>query len=52
MAAQLADAPGVELRYGTEWVSSTQDADGVTSVVRDVASGDRDAREAATMLDE
>jgi 2,4-dichlorophenol 6-monooxygenase len=40
MAAQLADTPGVELRYGTEWVSSTQDADGVTSVVRDVASGE------------
>eukprot|EP01041_Mallomonas_annulata_P033443 gene33443-56068_t len=40
MAAQLAEAPGVELRYGTEWVSSEQDADGVTSVVRDVASGE------------
>ena len=39
MATQLAGTPGVELHYGTEWVSSTQDADGVTSVVRDVASG-------------
>ncbi len=40
MAAQLAGEPGVELRHGTEWVSSEQDADGVTSIVRDVASGE------------
>ena len=39
MAADIIDRPGVELRYGTEWVSSTHDADGVTSVVRDVATG-------------
>ena len=39
MAAEIRDLPGVELRYGTEWVSSTQDADGVTSVIRDVATG-------------
>ncbi|MET0311920.1 MAG: FAD-dependent monooxygenase [Burkholderiaceae bacterium] len=28
-----------ELRYGTEFVSFTQDADGVTSVLRDLATG-------------
>ncbi|MFZ4719668.1 MAG: FAD-dependent monooxygenase [Ilumatobacteraceae bacterium] len=39
MAADIRAAPGVELRYGTEWVSSEQDADGVTSVLRDVATG-------------
>jgi 2,4-dichlorophenol 6-monooxygenase len=39
MAADIADLPGVQLRYGTEWVSSTQDDTGVTSVVRDVATG-------------
>jgi 2,4-dichlorophenol 6-monooxygenase len=41
MAAELTDAPGVTLRYGTEWVSSTQDADGVTSVIHDLVTGDR-----------
>ncbi len=39
MAADITDAPGVQLRYGTEWVSSTQDADGVTSVIRDLVTG-------------
>lgn len=39
MADDIAGQPGVQLRYGTEWVSSTQDADGVTSVVRDLATG-------------
>lgn len=39
LAAEVAGAPEVDLRYGTEWVSSTQDDDGVTSVVRDRASG-------------
>jgi 2,4-dichlorophenol 6-monooxygenase len=41
MAKDIRDLPGVELRYGTEWVSSEQDADGVTSVVRDVATGEQ-----------
>ncbi|MEI8239403.1 MAG: FAD-dependent monooxygenase [Actinomycetota bacterium] len=39
MAHDITRAPSVDLRYGTEWVSSTQDAHGVTSVIRDVASG-------------
>ena len=39
LAAEIADRPGFELRYATEWVSSAQDADGVTSVIRDVATG-------------
>ena len=50
MAAQLADTPGVEVRYGTEWVSSAQDADGVTSVVRDVASGEETVVRSAYVL--
>lgn len=40
LAAALAATPGIDLRYGTEWVSSTQDSDGVTSVVCLLASGD------------
>ena len=31
---------GVDLRYGVEWVSGTQDFDGVTSVLRDLATGE------------
>lgn len=40
MAAALATDPLVELRHGVEWVSGEQDDDGVTSIVRDVVSGD------------
>ncbi len=40
----LADAvrklPNVELRYGWQWEESEQDAEGVTSKVRDLASGE------------
>jgi 2,4-dichlorophenol 6-monooxygenase len=32
--------PGVELRYDTEWISATSDDTGVTSVVRDVRTGE------------
>ena len=39
MASEITNLPGVDLRYGTEWLSSVQDADGVTSVVRDLVSG-------------
>jgi 2,4-dichlorophenol 6-monooxygenase len=37
-AAAMAE-PDVDLRYSTEWRSSEQDADGVTSTVVDLASG-------------
>ena len=40
LARMLQAIPGVEIRYGTEWVSSTQDAAGVISVLRDVATGE------------
>ena len=40
MAAALATEPLVEIRHGVEWVSGEQDGDGVTSIVRDVESGD------------
>ena len=36
MAAELGRIPNVELRYGLEWVSAAHDADGVTSVLREV----------------
>ncbi len=39
MARELLTAPGVEVRYGTEWVSSAQDGEGVTSVIRNTATG-------------
>ncbi len=39
MAAEITGNPAVDLRYGTEWVSSTQDAEGVTSVIRDLTTG-------------
>ncbi|MFN8024738.1 MAG: FAD-dependent monooxygenase, partial [Acidimicrobiales bacterium] len=39
MASDLTDTPGVTLRYGTEWMSSEHDDDGVTSVIRDVVTG-------------
>ena len=37
--AHEAGRAGVDLRYGTEWVASEPDDAGVTSVVRDVATG-------------
>ncbi len=40
MAADITNMPGVHLRYGAERVTSTQDGDGVTSVIRDLATGD------------
>jgi 2-polyprenyl-6-methoxyphenol hydroxylase-like FAD-dependent oxidoreductase len=40
MAADITNTLGVHLRYGAEWVSSTQDGDGVTSVIRELATGD------------
>lgn len=39
LARDLTALSGVELRYGTEWLSCTQDGDGVTSVLRDTATG-------------
>ena len=36
-----AEELGARLRYGTECVSLEQDADGVTAVIRDLASGER-----------
>ena len=39
MASEIAVLPGADLRYETEWVSSAHDDDGVTSVIRDVATG-------------
>ncbi len=39
MVTEVAASPGVDLRYATEWVSSTQDDHGVTSVVRDTVTG-------------
>lgn len=33
--------PAVDLRYDTEWVSASQDGDGVTSVLRDVVTGEQ-----------
>src|SRR3974390_1109693 len=38
-----AEELGARLRYGTECVSLEQDADGVTAVIRDLASGERRA---------
>lgn len=39
MAAQVLGSPLVDLRYDTEWVSSTQDDDAVVSLLRDTVSG-------------
>jgi 2,4-dichlorophenol 6-monooxygenase len=39
LAAGIVDVPEVDLRYDTEWVSSRQDDDGVTSVIRDRRTG-------------
>lgn len=36
---QVRASPGVEIRFGTEWLSSVQDDSGVTSVVRNVHTG-------------
>ncbi len=36
----VAASPAADLRYGLEWVSSTQDDHGVTSTLRDVTTGD------------
>lgn len=48
LAAQV--APDVDLRYGVEWVSATQDADGVTSVLRDLATGEERTVRSAYLL--
>jgi len=40
MSAEVAALPQVDLRYSTEWVSSAQTDNGVTSVIRDVVTGD------------
>jgi 2-polyprenyl-6-methoxyphenol hydroxylase-like FAD-dependent oxidoreductase len=40
MSAEVATLPEVDLRYATEWVSSTQSGDQVTSVIRDIATGE------------
>lgn len=39
LAAEVDAEPDVDLRYGVAWESAVQDADGVTSVLRDLASG-------------
>ena len=43
-------AADVDLRYGVEWVSATQDAGGVTSVLRDRATGDETIVRSAYLL--
>ncbi len=40
LSAEVAAQPEVDLRYSTEWVSSTQSADGVVSVIRNVDTGE------------
>ncbi len=40
LAGEVAAMPAVDLRYRTEWVSSDQGADGVTSVVRNLDTGE------------
>ncbi|MGB0113887.1 MAG: FAD-dependent monooxygenase, partial [Ilumatobacteraceae bacterium] len=45
LAEQAAAVGCVDLRYRTEWVSSEQDADGVTSIVRRIADGDEPGAE-------
>jgi 2-polyprenyl-6-methoxyphenol hydroxylase-like FAD-dependent oxidoreductase len=40
MSAEVAAHPKVDLRYQTEWVSSTQSDEHVTSIVRDVVTGE------------
>lgn len=39
LVAEVLDRPEVDLRYGVEWIAADQDADGVTSRLRDVATG-------------
>ncbi len=41
LARAAADCAGVDLRYSTQWESSVQDPDGVTSVIEDLVTGDR-----------
>lgn len=43
-------ASDADLRYGVEWVSATQDADGVTSVVRDRTTGEETTVRSAYLL--
>ena len=50
MSAEVAALPAVDLRYSTEWVSSTQSADGVTSVIRDFDTGEETALHSAYLL--
>jgi len=40
LAEAAGKLPGVDLRYGWQWEQSTPDPEGVTSVVRDLASGE------------
>jgi 2,4-dichlorophenol 6-monooxygenase len=40
LAAAIAATPEAGIRYGQEWERARQDADGVTSIVRDLASGE------------
>jgi len=40
LADAVAGSPEADLRYGLEWVSSAQDDQGVTSTLREVATGD------------
>jgi 2-polyprenyl-6-methoxyphenol hydroxylase-like FAD-dependent oxidoreductase len=40
MSAEVTALPQVDLRYSTEWVSSTQSDDQITSVIRDLVSGE------------
>lgn len=50
MAAEVAASPGVDLRYDTEWVSATADEHGVTSVIRDVVTGEETVVRSAYLL--
>lgn len=43
-------APEVDLRYGVEWVSATQDPDGVTSLLRNRRTGEQTTVRSAYLL--
>jgi 2-polyprenyl-6-methoxyphenol hydroxylase-like FAD-dependent oxidoreductase len=50
MSAEVAEFPEVDLRYRTEWVSGTQSGDHVTSVVRDLDTGEETVVQSAYLF--
>lgn len=50
MAHEIATAPGVDLRHDVEWVSSAQDDEGVTSVIRNLITGEETSVRSAYLL--